>query len=222
MTETIEHGFGRLVGGRLCLDFVNTVGGRVENPATRSGGDGAYLVVGERLVSYEALLGWSVLADLMDDEGARSLAREAVRRPADSASVLDRSIAVREATYRLFKSVIEESSPEAEDVAALDREVLIARSHERLVGSPRFAWEWDAAPGAMDRMLWPVVLSAAALLTAPEVERVGQCPGDRCGWLFLDTSRSRRRRWCDMADCGNVAKVRRFRERRLEGAPPEG
>ena len=28
-------------------------------------------------------------------------------------------------------------------------------------------------------------------------------------WLFLDTSKAGRRRWCDMADCGNAAKSRR-------------
>ncbi|HAT18121.1 MAG TPA: hypothetical protein DCS76_10030 [Gemmatimonadetes bacterium] len=41
---------------------------------------------------------------------------------------------------------------------------------------------------------------------------------DGCLWLFIDKSRNRSRRWCDMADCGNQAKVRRFRERaRAEG-----
>jgi len=34
--------------------------------------------------------------------------------------------------------------------------------------------------------------------------------------MFLDTSRNGRRHWCDMKDCGNLAKVRRFRQRLRE------
>jgi predicted RNA-binding Zn ribbon-like protein len=102
------------------------------------------------------------------------------------------------------------------DLETLNRELRVARAHERLVASPRFAWEADNPPAALDRVLWPVVRSAADLLTSPELERVGQCRGEECGWLFLDISRSRRRQWCHMADCGNLAKVRRFRQRRRE------
>lgn len=58
--------------------------------------------------------------------------------------------------------------------------------------------------------------SAAALLTAEEVERLKLCDAHDCGWLFVDASRNRSRRWCDMADCGNRAEARRFRERRSE------
>jgi len=41
---------------------------------------------------------------------------------------------------------------------------------------------------------------------------------DGCGWLFLDETRNRSRRWCSMKDCGNRAKARRhYRRRRAEG-----
>jgi predicted RNA-binding Zn ribbon-like protein len=43
---------------------------------------------------------------------------------------------------------------------------------------------------------------------------VGECEGEGCSWLFLDTSRNRSRRWCSMEDCGNRAKARRHYERR--------
>jgi predicted RNA-binding Zn ribbon-like protein len=50
-----------------------------------------------------------------------------------------------------------------------------------------------------------------ALLTAPELQRVRACPGlGDCGWLFLDTSKSGRRRWCSMEGCGSRAKMRRY------------
>jgi predicted RNA-binding Zn ribbon-like protein len=211
--EAVEDAFGRRVGGRLCLDFINTVRGRISRPASRSVKDYADEVVGERLVSYDALLRWAVLAGVLTTREARSLSRSAAAAPANASAVLKRALAVREAMYRVFKAALEEWVPRPEDLAALNRELQVARTHERLVVSPRPGWEWDKTL-ELDRLLWPVVRSAGELLTSADLERVGQCPGDECGWLFLDTSRARRRQWCDMAECGNLAKVRRFRQKR--------
>lgn len=213
MSVTAEHDFGKRVGGRLCLDFVNTVRGWVGADAG-GGRDYADRVVGERLVSYGALLGWGRLAGILTAEEAAGLARRAARSGNEAAAVLERGLALRRALYRIFKAVIEGWTPEAGDLAVLNVELRVARAHERLVARPGLGFEWESKPGALDRVLWPVASSAAELLTGPELERVRQCPGGECGWLFVDTSRSRNRRWCDMADCGNVAKVRRFRERR--------
>ena len=43
------------------------------------------------------------------------------------------------------------------------------------------------------------------------------CANEDCRWVFEDTSRGGRRRWCDMTSCGNQAKVRRFRAKRAAG-----
>ncbi|WP_310218026.1 CGNR zinc finger domain-containing protein [Neorhizobium sp. 2083] len=40
-----------------------------------------------------------------------------------------------------------------------------------------------------------------------------ECTGDNCGWLFIDHSKSGRRRWCSDATCGSLARVKRFRSR---------
>jgi predicted RNA-binding Zn ribbon-like protein len=53
--------------------------------------------------------------------------------------------------------------------------------------------------------------AAGALLASTDLEAVGRCPGEGCGWLFLDTRG--RRRWCTMAVCGNRAKARRHAAR---------
>ncbi len=51
-------------------------------------------------------------------------------------------------------------------------------------------------------MLHAIARSAAELLISPELGRVRQCADtiDGCGWLFLDTTRNRSRRWYDMRD----------------------
>ncbi len=96
----------------------------------------------------------------------------------------------------------------------LSRELSIARDHERLSRSADvFAWTWDDRY-ALDLVLWSVSRSAAELLTSGELSTLRQCGGEECGWLFLDPSRNHSRQWCDMRDCGNRAKVRRFRARR--------
>jgi predicted RNA-binding Zn ribbon-like protein len=201
------------VGGRLCLDFVNTVSGRVSNLGSRRGKDYVDRVIGERLLSYEALLRWGSLTGALRERDERALTQEAAARPARAAAVLKRAVAFREALYRVLKATVEGWTPEPDDLAAVNAELQCGLSRERLVASPKFAWEWEVVPLALDRVLWPVARSAGDLLTSRDLERVGQCPGEGCGWLFLDTSRSGRRRWCDMGDCGNRAKVRRFRER---------
>jgi predicted RNA-binding Zn ribbon-like protein len=71
-----------------------------------------------------------------------------------------------------------------------------ARERSDTEGEQRHAFGSSSADARRKRLKW-----------------VGQCPGEECGWLFLDITRSGRRPWCDMADCGNLAKVRRFRER---------
>ncbi len=67
---------------------------------------------------------------------------------------------------------------------------------------------------ALDTVLWSVARSSAELLISEDLMRVKECPeNDGCGWLFVDTSRNHKRRWCDMEGCGNRAKARRHYER---------
>ena len=59
-----------------------------------------------------------------------------------------------------------------------------------------------------------VVNKPAELATMGDLTRVKECASENCNWLFIDESRNRSRRWCDMKDCGNRAKARRFRQRK--------
>ncbi len=67
----------------------------------------------------------------------------------------------------------------------------------------------DPTGEALARVVQPLVDAIAAGETA----RFRICANDGCRWVFEDTSRAGRRRWCDMASCGNQAKVRRYRAR---------
>lgn len=64
--------------------------------------------------------------------------------------------------------------------------------------------------------LAPVVLDAADIvLNTNRHHRLRYCPA--CDWLFEDQTRNGRRRWCDMADCGSRAKSRSYYQRTTKG-----
>lgn len=194
----------KFIGGRLCLDFVNTVGGR----------DPGGAAIRDKIASYEDLLAWSVLAGSVNRRRAGVLARLAARRSRTAADVLARALRLREGLYRVFKRAAQGRRPAPGDADVLRRELSIARTYQRLdAQGGRFVWSFRGSPEMLDRVLWPVPLSAAELLTSSDLDKLGQCGGENCGWMFLDTSRNHGRQWCDMQDCGNRAKVRRFRQK---------
>jgi predicted RNA-binding Zn ribbon-like protein len=193
-----------LVAAELWLDFTNTVDWHASDAPQ------------ELLGRYEDLIVWSRRAGLLDAAASGQLLREATRRPVAAAAVLKRAIAVRESLYRIAIAVLRERPPAADDLGRFNRELKAALAHLQVVNGPGgCTWSWESGAGELGAMLWPVLCSAADLLTSERRRRIGQCADDRgCGWLFLDTTRNRSRRWCEMADCGNRAKARRHYRRR--------
>jgi predicted RNA-binding Zn ribbon-like protein len=204
----------KLIGGRLCLDFVNSVGGRAPDPSRRRNDPTARTVRDDKLHDYFDLLAWSRRTGLLAEPEAQTLVRQARRDRKEGAVVFRRAIALREAIYRVCTAAIAAQQPPASDLDLLNQELSVAHGRLRLAaGKENLVWEWTETKQALDRMLWLIADSAAELLTAGDLSRLKQCLGDGCGWLFEDTSKNRRRQWCDMQDCGNLAKVRRFRSR---------
>jgi predicted RNA-binding Zn ribbon-like protein len=72
---------------------------------------------------------------------------------------------------------------------------------------------WLNPEARLDSILWPVCCAAAQLFIDGPRDRLKFCPGRACGWLFLDATKNGGRRWCSMADCGNLDKVRSYRRR---------
>jgi predicted RNA-binding Zn ribbon-like protein len=204
-----------LAGGRLCLDFVNTVGGWNPDPAADKNAPFAVTARADKLNDYFDLLAWSLHTGLLEDGEAQALAREARRREKEAAAALKRALALRKAIYRICAAIIHDARPSAPDLDLLNQELNVAHGRVRLgVGEQNFVWEWTDTKNALDRMLWRIADSAAEMLTTDDLTRLRECPGEDCGWLFLDVSKNSRRQWCDMQTCGNLAKVRRFRRRR--------
>ena len=209
----------KLIGGRLCLDFVNSVAGRRAAPPSEKTGAKASLIREDRLNGYADLLAWSHHAGLLTEAEVQKLLRESRRRQAEAASVFARAIELREAIYRICKSALSNKPPRQPDLEQLNQELAVAHGRVRLAaGARNLVWEWTDTREALDRMLWLIADSAAELLTTGDLTRLRECGGEDCGWLFEDTSKNRSRQWCDMGDCGNLAKVRRFRTRQRADA----
>ena len=194
----------KLVGGRLCLDFVNTVDGRRNDSS----------LLGDKLKDYSDLVAWSQHSGIITAAESARLIRESKQKPAAANTVLHRAVALREALQHIFKAMVMKSAPQSIDIETVNDELLKARKNERLASTKGgFQWKWIDSETALDRMLWSIAQSAAEFLMTGDLSRLRECGGEACGWLFEDTSRNRSRQWCTMEDCGNVAKVRRFRTR---------
>jgi predicted RNA-binding Zn ribbon-like protein len=191
-----------LVGGRLCLNFVNTSSGR----GTDSHKD--------HLVAYNDLLAWTHHAEALDKATTLALADLAGRKPAAARRVLARAIKLRETLFAIVTALARKAPPATADLAILNTYLVAANRSARLERSKRgFTWVWSSGPPQLELPLWLIARSAAEVLTAGPLERLKSCNGDSCGWVFLDQTRNGRRRWCEMEVCGSRAKMRRFRAR---------
>ena len=200
-----------LLGGELCLDFTNTVESRDGDPPH------------EFLRSYADLVAWGHHAGLLTSEEAQRLQQEAGSCPTEASGVLEHAISLRETLTQIFTAIVSDRPVDAEALTQLN--AMLSQTLTRLQILPQqggFVWDWRDSRGSLDRMLWPVIRSAAELLTSGQLDRLRQCGG--CGWLFVDGSRSRTRRWCDMRVCGNRAKARRHyaRQRKQNAADERG
>ncbi len=196
-----------LIGGRLCLDFCNTTHNR------RGARE-------ERLGGYQDLVGWASRAGILNAEETARQSRLAARNPTEAVAVWERSIRLREALHHLFAAIADGRRVRPSWVSVLNLELAAAMARSQVLATETggFTWLWAPGARALDAMLWPVARSAADLLTEGRLDAVRRCEGRGCGWLFLDTSRNRTRRWCDMKICGNRAKARRHHERSKSGA----
>jgi predicted RNA-binding Zn ribbon-like protein len=191
-----------LVGAHPALDFTNTMG-QLPGGAPR-----------DHLVDYQALVAWSLRVGSIGRAEATALRRRADAEPEAARRALLSARELRGAIYGLFAAHAVGAAPAADALDRFNRHLARAAAHAAIAGTrDGFRWRWTGEPDALDRVLGPLARAAAELLTSDALARVRQCAGEDCLWLFLDVSKNGSRRWCSMSDCGNRAKVKRFRAR---------
>ncbi len=191
-----------LTGGALALDFVNTLDERRAIPK-------------ERLNAYATLVDWSTQAGLLSSADGEALLAVAHRNPVRTAPILKAAIELREILFEVIRTLAAGENPSGSALQDLNTWIAKASRRRRLIRSGAgLTWSWGDPSAEPDAMLWRVVESAAAILVSNDLRtRLRLCGGPTCAWVFLDFSRKKNRRWCDMSVCGNRAKARRRYER---------
>lgn len=190
----------RMVGGHACLDFVNTVDSRRD----RWGPD--------LLRIFADLIVWAERAGLVDAGETHELLAEASRRPALAEAALERAKVLREVLYEILHAEAEARPVPADALSVVRGAIAQALPCRELASDGnRLAWRWTDG-SSLDAINHRIAFAAAEFMVAREDRRaIRECTGPNCGWLFLDTSRGGRRRWCSDETCGTHSRVRRFR-----------
>ncbi|RBQ20710.1 hypothetical protein DP939_06400 [Spongiactinospora rosea] len=196
-----------LVGGHVVIDLVNTVTARDATPI-------------DWIDGYPRLLEWAALTGRFDPADLVALHDLAVAEPAAAARALARTRALREALHDVITALAGKDVPAPPQAVAQ-----VERHWRRAVGGARLAVHGGAVrprlsveTSGLEYLNHELTLRAVDLLGTLPPDRTRLCPGPRCGWFFIDRSRGNRRRWCDMATCGNAVKGRAHYQRKRQAA----
>jgi predicted RNA-binding Zn ribbon-like protein len=187
------------VGGHQALDFVNTLGGRPDEPDD------------EYLFDYSDLLTFVERSALLDADTVAALRRTGRERATEASGVLDRALRLRRCLDSVLRAHLEGGTADGTAPDGVRAAYTDALQHAHLRRTDdRYDWAWPDC--GLECPLWPLALQAVELLRSAPLHRLRQCA--HCRWLFLDLSRNHSRRWCSMNACGAILKMRRYRAAR--------
>jgi predicted RNA-binding Zn ribbon-like protein len=182
----------QLLGGRLALDFVNT------GPAYRD-------------LSWDRLVEFLSLTRIVSPERGAQLLILNQSDPHSAEALLSKAQSLSSALRKVFGAMLRKHRIAGEWIEPLNEILRITEGHDELVARDG-AWklEFVAREGGLDWLLAAVARSGAELIAEGTDARLRLCGNPKCGLFFYDNSRTRRRRWCSMAVCGNRSKVAAF------------
>lgn len=192
----------QLVAGHPALDLVNTLDWRFRPSGSE-----------ELLNSCEDLLRFTEQSGLMMHEEVQEFATST---PLKKRRSLSATKELRESLALICYAIADGQAPPIESVGVLSVFARAVRRSENLQWCDgRLQWRPDVDRGsASDSPFRRLILSALELLTSEKVSQLRACSNLECRWLFLDGSKNKGRRWCDMKLCGNRIKAQRYRGRR--------
>jgi predicted RNA-binding Zn ribbon-like protein len=168
----------------------------------------------DTLTSYEALMLWARDQHLVSSAAAERLIAESKKHPHQAGSILARAKEFRGALAALAAAVDGGRQPNAPVLQTIGECVAAAYANGRLVPHEGTLQWTSSAEDDLNRVLWEIGRAAGRLVVSPRLARLRACAAGDCGWWFVDDTKNRSRRWCDMTLCGNREKLRRFRAKR--------
>ena len=187
-------------GGRVCLDFANTLDWRTSDDPQ------------ELIPDYAALLSWSERRGTLPLAATRKLrARSA---SSEAAAAMHTAYELRRDIWTISDTL---RDGRGADLRLVNQLLSVAPRQPDLVRQDR-AYRHALAGIDLKEPLWPVLWSLTALLASDDARRIGCCEADGCGWFFVDESPNRTRRWCSSEVCGNRERARRAYAKRKGSA----
>lgn len=181
-----------LLGGRLSIDFVNSA------PPNS-------------VLSWDRLIQFLDSTDIVSTERGVQLLSLPQIDPQGAEALLMKARRLIIALRKVFTAMLRKQRMAGEWVEPINEILRITEGHDELVGQDGI-WkiEFVAREGGLDWLLAAVARSGAEITAEGTQARLRLCANPHCGLFFYDDSRTRRRRWCSMAVCGNRNKVAAF------------
>ncbi len=185
-----------LIGGHVVVDLMNTVEWRLDPDQSA-----------EELASFGHLIAWAQQSELLTPEEVSTLTTLTAEHPRLAERALSDVMELREHAYAALL--------QGDDAAAA---VVTGRYMQALsraqLSRNETDWTWREAAVTLDTIGDRLAIAAVDLMRSPEVKWLHQCEDVVCGWVYLDTSRRRNRRWCVADECGNRNRARAYYARK--------
>lgn len=191
----LAHHSPTLVAGRLALDFANT------SPSSHD-------------LSWDEFVSFLVDSRLVSEERASRLRPLLFTEPHAVDAILLRILRLRESLRAIFASIVDQEPFPSSWVEPINEILRITEGHDELIaGDGAWSLQFVAREGGLEWLLAAIARSGAELLVEGPRAPIRRCANPSCRLFFYDDSRTRRRRWCSMAVCGNRHKVAAFLRR---------
>jgi predicted RNA-binding Zn ribbon-like protein len=182
----------KFFGGRVCLDFANTLNWRLTEAPV------------ELIPDYASFLDWSEKRGALYEHTAAVLRQRAAVEVEEAAAFM---AYVHHLRADMIKGADVLRSGRRPDIVSITRAMSELPAQPELVSTGgRFVFNLDGSD--LKQPLWPILWSLTAVLTSSDADRIGSCQADGCGWFFVDESPNHSRLWCSDG-CGNRERVRR-------------
>jgi len=198
--KVVDHEFidADFIAGHPVLDFINTVTGRDEQPQ-------------DWLDSYAKLIIWAIKVELLPLDTLSDLTEKIADNALETEQAFLQLKELREELFSLFYSLMVKQEVAPELLEQLEKKWHASCCIHRLVKiNDKVSVSVDSSAPDLQLIENRIIYLAVELACQFPTDRLRICKGANCSWLFLDSSKAGRRRWCDMKTCGNTSKVRRF------------
>jgi len=188
------------LGCRIAIEFANTVAAPIKPRHGRG---------------WEALVGFLEAAGAIGPAEAGRLRALGETVPSRCAGVVIRALELRAVIRQTLEAIASQRPLAAEWIEVVNRALRADAGAEQIVAAGS-GWRPTFVPERHDPLvaLAPLARSAAVLIAEGPAAPVRRCANPKCVLFFYDDSRSRCRRWCSMAVCGNRMKVAAHARRR--------